>query len=1361
MKNYVLNAAIVLSLLLMTGYINAHTVSHATRADIGEAEDFPKTGLMFWVSADHVKQANDTVTMLWDRSGNNNNAYHNRENGMTMSNPKVLTDKLSGQSILNFTGEDCCFSFDQVSDVRTGFCVISKTPDAFGSLNEKCVLGGKDSHDLHTGWTNDVIYNTVVNSGHMSQYAADGKQWLNTVPIEANITPWPKQLSLFSFTTAGPVRVDQIARDRDMGGRSWQGEIAEILLFNTVLSENDRKSVEKYLLTKYAIQPEVYSNDSILPERINPKDTAEMVFVPAGEFIMGSNDEPIRMNEKPRRNVYLDSYYIYKYEVTVAQYRKFCKETNREMPVEPSWGWHDDHPIVNVTWDDAAAYASWAGAALPTEAQWEKAARGTDGSTYLWGESFTKEHCHTSDGKTIPVGQYPSGVSPYGAFDMAGNVWEWCADWYDPEYYANAPAENPPGPASGSTRVLRGGSWGFNVSEYFRVTYRNRCSTGNKYGDYGFRCVFPLTKAVQKPQSTTGEKPPIDLSVLDPELNNQTIPLTLKTTDWPQLDGPLLNCISPETGINTDWTTHKPPVLWTFKMNDGGYASSTIVKGVVYIVDHKGSDDILRALDLNTGTQLWESAYEEETSAGYGFTRGCPVYSEGKLYTYSSGGIATCFDASAGKIIWSRNLQQEYDGKKADWGYSASPFVDGEKVIYQPGGTNASVVALDKNTGKNLWQSGSDAAGHATPITAIIHGVKQYVIFNTYGAVSIRADDGTQLWRHQWITQHNCNALAPVIMGNKVFIASGYGVGCAMLDINKNWKVTEIWKNKELIARTARPILYKGYLYGTDETARLVCLNPKTGMIVWAEDGFGARLNHAWKDGFSCGSGALILVDGTLFVVSELTKSIVAVKATPEGYQELGRMELLVNGIDLFSPLAFSNGKLIARDKKNLYCVDLKSNTTSEKTKETKSVESLEKTNPTKETATTTPANGSEIAGKSDRLSAGSGGQTNWPQFRGADGSGFNPQATAPIEWDESAKKSVLWKAPIGLPGFNSPIVWGNQVFIASATSEKREVYSYSTTNGELEWTCPIMDVETNTSPTQDISEFSGYAAPTMATDGERVYAIFSNGDLAAVDFKGKLAWHKNLGVPENTYGHSTSLAVWKNKLIIQWDKGNKPGNSRMLLLDGITGKTEWEKARPVPCSWASPIVVENSGKPQIITAALPWLTSNAVDDGEELWKASVLEGEIAPSPILVDKLVYVASPNSKLVALKTDGKGDVTETHVLWECEDEIPDVTSPTSNGEIVFYVTSYGVGTCLDAKSGIKLWQHDFGEEIQASPAIAGNLIYVVSTSGNAWVFEAGREYKEQGNGVLNDKFYASPAFSNGCLYLRGNKNLYCIK
>jgi formylglycine-generating enzyme required for sulfatase activity len=240
--------------------------------------------------------------------------------------------------------------------------------------------------------------------------------------------------------------------------------------------------------------------------KINPKDGAEMILIPAGEFLMGSKDTEklSNVNEKPQRKAYLDIYYMYKNEVTVAQYRKFCTATGRKMPNAPDWGCRDTHPIVNVSWNDAKAYADWAGVVLPTEAQWEKAARGTDGCIYPWGNTWDETKCanYTNSGKgnttsgTHPVGSFPTGASPYGVMDMAGNVWEWCGDWYSGDYYKNALAKNPTGPVTGISRVLRGGSWDGNYyfGDYvYRGAFRNFNIPDNyiNNGHFGFRCAYP------------------------------------------------------------------------------------------------------------------------------------------------------------------------------------------------------------------------------------------------------------------------------------------------------------------------------------------------------------------------------------------------------------------------------------------------------------------------------------------------------------------------------------------------------------------------------------------------------------------------------------------------------------------------------------------------------------------------------------------------------------------------------------------------------------------------------------------------------------------------------------------------------
>ncbi|MGV8122349.1 MAG: SUMF1/EgtB/PvdO family nonheme iron enzyme [Candidatus Xenobiia bacterium LiM19] len=244
-----------------------------------------------------------------------------------------------------------------------------------------------------------------------------------------------------------------------------------------------------------------------LPSKMqNTKDGAEMVLVPAGEFLMGSPSGE-GSDEHPQHRVYLDAYYIYKYPVTNGQFARFVKETG--YGAEGDWEdfadpGREDHPVLNVTWKDARAYCKWADGRLPMEAEWEKAARGTDGREYPWGNTWDDSKCNWDKGPkvpgmadiyggrgTTPVGSFPSGASPYGCMDMAGNVWEWCSDWYDEDYYKNSPSRNPSGPSKGGYRVSRGGSWYVEDTGIFRCAYRFRYSPVNRINLCGFRVCRP------------------------------------------------------------------------------------------------------------------------------------------------------------------------------------------------------------------------------------------------------------------------------------------------------------------------------------------------------------------------------------------------------------------------------------------------------------------------------------------------------------------------------------------------------------------------------------------------------------------------------------------------------------------------------------------------------------------------------------------------------------------------------------------------------------------------------------------------------------------------------------------------------
>jgi len=292
-------------------------------------------------------------------------------------------------------------------------------------------------------------------------------------------------------------------------GTDTQPEIPK----NEVIGEENKAEADKKPDYVHNIEVkgwEVNKNNLGFWEAFDKNYGITMIYIPAGEFTMGSQE--VEDDEKPPHQVYLDGYWMGKYEVTIRQYLQFARDTGSHFP---KWlekgneynietGTNDYYkefvadetcPVVGIYWKDAMAYCDWLSQQtglkfkLPTEAQWEQAARGTDGRPYPWGDrepDGTLANFNYNIRKTTPVGSYPSGASPYGLLDMAGNVWEWCRDWYDEDYYANSPQKNPMGPASGSFRVIRGGGW-YDYAGSLHCAYRFSFNADVRDGFLGFR----------------------------------------------------------------------------------------------------------------------------------------------------------------------------------------------------------------------------------------------------------------------------------------------------------------------------------------------------------------------------------------------------------------------------------------------------------------------------------------------------------------------------------------------------------------------------------------------------------------------------------------------------------------------------------------------------------------------------------------------------------------------------------------------------------------------------------------------------------------------------------------------------------
>jgi len=384
-----------------------------------------------------------------------------------------------------------------------------------------------------------------------------------------------------------------------------------------------------------------------------------------------------------------------------------------------------------------------------------------------------------------------------------------------------------------------------------------------------------------------------------------------------------------------------------------------------------------------------------------------------------------------------------------------------------------------------------------------------------------------------------------------------------------------------------------------------------------------------------------------------------------------------------------------------------------------------------------------------------------WPQFRGPGGAATSAYKNIPTKWDGKSGEGILWKTAVPLPGRNSPVVWGDAIFLTGATATKREVYCFDASSGRLRWQRPVETLEGKAAPVPKVEEAAGYAAPTAAVDGRRVAAIFANGDIAAFDFEGKRLWARWLGLPKNIYGHAASLVMYQNLVLVPYDQGRPEDRlSRLVALDAATGKTLWEALRPVNGSWATPIVIDAAGEAQVVTAADPWVIAYDPLTGAEVWRANCLRGDVAPSPVFADGVVYAVNTGADLVAIRPDGRGDVTKSHILWRSPDNLPDVCSPLAGGGLVWTLLTYGTLTCYDARDGRIVYEHDLDAAFWSSPSLVGDSIYLTSEKGVTFIISADREFKELGRAELGEKVYASLAFLDDRIYIRGEKHLFAI-
>ncbi len=378
--------------------------------------------------------------------------------------------------------------------------------------------------------------------------------------------------------------------------------------------------------------------------------------------------------------------------------------------------------------------------------------------------------------------------------------------------------------------------------------------------------------------------------------------------------------------------------------------------------------------------------------------------------------------------------------------------------------------------------------------------------------------------------------------------------------------------------------------------------------------------------------------------------------------------------------------------------------------------------------------------------------KNNFPCFRGPGSIGITERTGIPVSWDGKSGKNVKWKTAIPLPGNNSPVIWNDRIYLSGASESKREVYCVDAVSGKILWTSTVDKIPGSPSQVPGVSKETGFAAPSLATEGRRVYAIFANGDLTAFDMDGNKVWAKNLGMPANHYGHSSSLIMYRDILIVQYDQRSGPA---VMGLSGKTGEQVWKTARNVKISWASPSLVNTGKRMELLLAAEPCVASYDPLTGKELWKLDCISGEVGPSLAYANLLIFSVNEYSTLSAIRTG-----ENPKVIWENNEFLSDVPSPVANDDFLFLVTSYGTAVCYDATAGTKYWEHDFGTPVYSSPMLAEGKLYIMDKKGLMHIIKAGKEFAQISECPLGEGSFCTPAFTNGHIFLRGDKNLYCI-
>jgi outer membrane protein assembly factor BamB len=416
--------------------------------------------------------------------------------------------------------------------------------------------------------------------------------------------------------------------------------------------------------------------------------------------------------------------------------------------------------------------------------------------------------------------------------------------------------------------------------------------------------------------------------------------------------------------------------------------------------------------------------------------------------------------------------------------------------------------------------------------------------------------------------------------------------------------------------------------------------------------------------------------------------------------------------------------------------------------------------------------------------------KTNWAQWRGPEGNGVSSETNVPVEWSNT--KNVKWKTPIPGRGHSSPIVWGSRVFLttdlegdtvpgAKAVEHQADGKPFKhpdSVSGDRKHTFKVLAIDRGTGKVlwertayegtvyDDRHRKGSYASPTPATDGAYVFAYFGTEGLYCYDFDGKLVWKATPGqIATLGMGPGTSPVLFENMVILQCDEDNGD-KSFITALDKKTGKEVWRTPRKIQVSWSTPLIVRGSQRTELITSGNELIISYDPKTGKELWRTKGLESNAIPTPVAANGMVFVYAgfPVKRTLAIKLGASGDITASkNIVWQYDKGTAYVPSSIVYGDYLYLMSDRGILTCLDENTGKIVYEGGrvpIPATFTASPVAFDGKILLTSEDGDTFIIKAGPKHEVIATNSIAEPVFASPAISDGMIFLRGEKNLYCI-